>query len=490
MIVGEPWFSTAAVVTLALGIGVNALGFTVVKSALLDGPPFEGLDRLYVLRWQESSGRHRRVSHAGLRDWRDQSRTFDQFAAFRSGTVTVGDDHEHAERLRASWVTPNAFDVLRQNPLLGRAFARDEGRSGAAAVVILSHDVWRSRYGADRDVLGATLRVNGRPATVVGIMPEGMRFPDDTEIWAPYVPVAVEERQDARQLVVFGRLATGVTRSEAQAEMDAIGAHLVAAYPDAHENLARIHLETFAEYDVGGVGRTMLVLLMGGVCFVLLIACANVANLLLARSVPRAREMALRMTLGATRWRVLRLLLVESAVLGILAGGIGLYLADAGAVVFDAWVGNEAAYWVVTEVDPGVFGYVAAVCLLAAFLSSLAPALHVTRDSPHDLLREGGLGAAGSRRARWLSGTLVVGQIALSVVLLVGAGLMARSLLKLYSMDLGIRTDGLLALRLELSSEDYPTPEARRAFYEQLEPRLGAIPGVEAAALTTRSLTA
>ena len=484
LIAKERWFAAAAVVALALGIGVNAVGFTLINAAFLRGLPFDEADRLYMLTWQGRPGR-RQVSHVELEEWREGSRTFAGFGAFRNGTMNISDARALPEQARGTWVTANTFSLLRQPALLGRDFASTDEAKGAEPVVIISFTFWKNRYGADPNVLGTPVRMNGQPATIVGVMPEGMRFPDNTEVWAPAIATAAQEARDARSLGVFGRLADAASRREAQTEMDAIAKRLAAAYPDAYKNLFGIRVETFTERYVGGAAKTMFLVMMGAVGFVLLIACANVANLLLSRSASRAREIAVRTALGATRWRVVRQLLVESLVLAFAGGALGLLLAYSGVRAFDASVSDPGKpYWIDFRVDYVVFGYVAAICALTAVLFGLAPALHVSKNN-NEVLKEAGRGTTGNRRARWLSGTMVVTELALTVVLLAGAGLMIRSFMKLETLDAGFPIDHLMTMRMQLPEAKYPTGAARRAFYDQLEPRLAAIAGVESVAVTT-----
>ncbi len=485
LIAKERWFAAAAVVALALGIGVNAVGFTLINAAFLRGLPFDEADRLYMLTWQGRPGR-RQVSHVELEEWREGSRTFAGFGAFRNGTMNISDARALPEQARGTWVTANSFSLLRQPALLGRDFAPTDEAKGAEPVVIISYTFWKNRYGADPNVLGTPVRMNGQPATIVGVMPEGMRFPDNTEVWAPAIPTAAQEARDARSLGVFGRLTDAASRREAQTEMDGIAKRLASAYPDAYKNLFGIRVETFTERFVGGAARTMFLVVMGAVGFVLLIACANVANLLLSRSASRAREIAVRTALGATRWRVVRQLLVESLVLAFVGGTLGLLLAYSGVRAFDAAVSDPGKpYWIDFRVDFVVFGYVAAICALTAVLFGLAPALHVSKTNNNEVLKEGARGTTGNRRARWLSGTMVVTELALTVVLLAGAGLMIRSFMKLETLDAGFPIDHLMTMRMQLPESKYPTAEARRAFYEQLEPRLAGIAGVESVAVTT-----
>jgi predicted permease len=485
LIVRDRWFSAAAIAALALGIGANTVGFTIVNAAFLRGLPFEEADRLYTLSWQNRSGRRSNVSYPELQAWRTASRSFATLGAYTEGTMNTSDDRVLPQQTQGAWITANAFGVLRQQPLVGRDFAVADEWAGAEPVVILGYSLWKDRYGGDVNVLGTTLRVNGQPATIVGVMPDGLKFPDNTEMWAPFNPTTDTRKEPARRLRVFGRLAAGADRRQAQTELSGIAQQLLAAYPDATRDLVGVRVETFTERVIGGGGRPMFMTVMGAVVFVLLIACANVANLLLSRSAYRAREIAVRTAMGATRWRIVRQLLTESVVLGVIGGSIGLILADAGVTIFAAGMGSSLPYWVVFKVDYVVFAYVAALCVLTGILFGLAPALHVSKMNTHDVLKEGGRGTTASRRVHRFSSTIVVLELAVTIVLLVGAALVIRSFMTLYNVDLGIKIDHLLAMRVQLPGTKYETPEARRAFFARLEPRLAAIPGVEAAALTT-----
>ena len=309
LIARDRWFSAAVIVVLALGIGANTTGFTIVNAAFLRGLPFEEADRLYVLSWQNRAGRRSNVSQTELQEWRDQSRTFAGLAGYRDVTMNISDDRALPEPANGTWLTANAFGLLRQQPLLGRDFSAADERAGAEPVAIIGYTLWKNRYGGDPGVLGRILRINGQPATIVGVMPDRMRFPDNSEIWAPFVPTEDQKRRDVRPLRVFGRLTDGTERREVQAEMSGIAQQLRSAYPEATRDLVGLRVETFTERYIGGGGRPMFMTVMGAVLFVLLIACANVANLLLSRSAYRAREIAVRTAMGATRWRVVRQLL-------------------------------------------------------------------------------------------------------------------------------------------------------------------------------------
>jgi len=487
VIARERWFSAAAVVVLSLGIGINAMVFTLVNAVLLKGLPFPDSGRLYMLGWQTPDGGGSSVSYPELQDWRSQSRTFEGFAAFSNQSFNISGDQGLPEQVRGAHLSANAFGVLRQHPLLGRDFRPEDEARGAEPVVILGHTIWQSRYSGDRNVLGRTVRLNGEPATIIGVMPPDMQFPSSAELWTPIRPTPdQEQRRVARFMGVFGRLAPGVSRTEAATEMTGIAGRLAAEYPDAHKELKAVVVETFNERFNGGEIRVVFLAMMGAVGFVLLIACANVANLQLSRSVRRTREIAVRIAMGASRWRIVRQLLVESILLASLGGLIGLGLTAVGVRLFDAAVSDVGKpYWIIFSIDYTVSGYIAAVCVLTGILFGLAPALQVSKTNVSDTMKEGGRGTTGGRRTRWFSGTMVVAELAMTIVLLVGAGLMMRSFFKLYDLDLGIRTDSVMVMQLQLSGERYTSAEARRMFFERLEPKLGAIPGVEAAAVTT-----
>jgi putative ABC transport system permease protein len=487
LIAKERWFTAVAVAALALGIGVNATVFTLVNAVLIRGLPFKDSGQLYMLGPKRQDGRAASLSISELRDWRAQSKTFAGLAGFTNSSMNLADDRGMPEQARGVYLTANAFRVLGQQPLLGRDFAEADEQRGAERVAIIGYTIWKNRYGGDPSVLGHPVRVNGDPAIIVGVMPDGMMFPMDSTMWMAFVPTEAQERRDNRALAIFGRVRGGVNRSEAQAEMDAIAGRMATQYPDSNKQFPQAIIQTFNERFNGGDIRQVFLSMMGAVGFVLLIACANVANLLLSRAANRSREIALRIALGASRWRVVRQLLVESILLGCLGGVFGLMLAYVGVRLFDSAVSVDVGkpYWIQFTMDWTVFGFLAAICVVTGIVFGLAPALQVSKTSVNEVLKEGGRGTSGSRRARWLSGTMVVIEIALTIVLLVGAGLMVRSFMKVYSQDLGIRSDYLLTMRLQLPSTKYPNAAARQQFFERLAPRLEAVPGAESTAITT-----
>jgi putative ABC transport system permease protein len=485
LIVKDRWYSAVAIVALALGIGVNATVFTLVNAILIRGLPYKDSGKLYMLGSLRLQGGRTGVSPLDLQDWKAQAKSFTAIGAFTGAGGNIADDRAAPQQVRAQRLTPNVFSLLGQQPLFGRDFAPGDDAPGAERVVLLGYGVWKNRYGDDRSIIGKTLRIDGKPATIIGVMPEGMMFPSQAEMWMPLVPVP-EDKRTSRYLQVFGRLRDDSSRAQAQTEMNGIAARLAAAYPDTNKDYGAVAVETFAERFNGGNIRTVMLAMMGAVSFVLLIACANVANLLLSRSVHRSREIAVRIALGATRWRVVRQLLVESVCLGVMGGVLGLGLAAIGVRLFDRAVADSGKpYWVIFTMDYTVFGFLAAICVLTGIIFGLAPALQVTKTNVNEVLKEGGRGNAGGVRARWLTGTMVVLELALTLVLLVGAGLMIRSFLKLYTLDVGIKTDNLLSIGLSLSGTKYPNADTRRAFYDNFAPRLASIPGAQAVAFTT-----
>jgi predicted permease len=479
-------FSTAAAVTIALGIGVNAIGFSIINAAFVRGLPFEDGKALRMITWTGEAGRRVRVSAPEFELWRDQARSFSGLAAFDTSSMSLSDHSSPPEQFDGARVTVNTFDVLKQPPLVGRTFTAGDGRTGADSVVLIGASVWRKRYGNDPAIVGKAVRLNGSPATIIGVMPEGMHFPVTADVWSPLVRSGDMDRRDRRVLSVFGRLDRTVGPAMAHAELDRLARNDLPPDPEATKGLTGVRVETFNDFFIGGRARPMFLVVMGAVCFVLLIACVNVANLLLSRSITRGREMAVRVSMGATRSRLVLQLLIESAVLSAFGGALGLWLASFGLSYFDAALeGTGRPYWLIFRIDSMVIVYVAAISVVTAMLFGLAPALHISKSNANDVLKEGGRGAVGSGRTGWMTGGLVVTELALTVVLLVGAGLMVRSFFNVYSMDIGVPSDGLMSMRLELPESKFSSPESRRQFFHDVEQRLAASPGFESVSVTT-----
>jgi putative ABC transport system permease protein len=476
-LLGKDWgFTLAAVATLSIGIAVNMLVFTLINGALLRDLPFAEPDRIVEIRvfhrdrpQEPTTG----ASYLDVLDWRAAVSTFDGLGAADEQTMNVSDEAHPAERFEGAFVSWDTFAMVGVQPVMGRQFRSDDDRPGATPVVMLGHDVWRSRYGSDASIVGRTIRVNGMPAVVIGVMPDDFGFPSTAEIWQPLALLSAEERDDRRYRAfdAFGRLRPGITIEQATADLGRVMRGLATQHPETNEQ-TEPRLAPF-RIGVGGPIRILFGTLLGAVVFVLLIACANVANLLLARVAGRMREVSIRMSMGASRWRIVRQLLVENLLLAALAGAAGLALSMGGIRLFwSVAQDTHPPYWLRFPFDLRVFGYLAAVCLGTTILFGLLPALQTARTSLVEVLNDATRGATGGRRSRRWSGALIVGQIALTLVLLSGALAVVQNAVALTSQEAGVDTSQLLRLRIDLPATSYGTPEQRIAFYRRLEDRL------------------
>ena len=478
-------FTLAAVLTLSLGIAVNMVVFTLVNGALLRDLPFEHPDRIVELRVfhrDRPQAPTDGASYLDVQDWRAAVTTFDGLGAASEQTMNVSDESHPAERFEGAFVSANAFALVGVPPILGRDFRADDDRPGATPVVMLGEDLWRSRYASDPNIVGRAIRVNGAPSVVIGVMPDGFGFPVTAEMWQPLAMLAAEDRNDrnGRFLFAFGRLRPGITIDQATADLGRVMASLAARHADTNRQTEpRISLY---RVGVGGPIRALFAALLGAVTFVLLIACANVANLLLARAAGRSREVTVRMSMGASRWRIVRQLLVESLLLAAIAGVCGLGLSVIGVRVFWAnAVDSHPPYWLRFPLDIRVFLYLAAVCLGTSVLFGLLPALQTARTSLVEVLNDSGRAATGGRQGRRWSSALIVGQVALTLVLLSGAMAVVQSIVSLSRVEAGVDTSRLLRMRIDLPSSSYATPEQRIALYRRLEERLAARGRMQAA---------
>ena len=420
---------------------------------------------------------------ANYLDWRDQNQVFESMAAIAGASFNltgVGDP----ERITGYRVSASLFPMLGVSPQLGRWFTPDEDQAGANRVVIMSHRLWQRRFGGDPNIVGKPLTLSGRSVTVVGIMPADFRFhTQEDELWVPMAFSQEEQKnRSAHVLDVMARLKPGVTLSQAQREMSTIASRLTQQYPDTNTDVGsevvRLH-----EHMVGDI-RPSLLILLGAVGLVLLIACANVANLLLARAAVRQREIALRVALGASRWRLIRQFLTESVLLGMLGGVAGLLLAVAGLKLLTAIIPPNIPQIKNTSIDPRVLGFTILVSLLTGLIFGLAPAIQWSSLSPNETLKEGGRDPVAGRGNRF-RGSLIVAEVAISLVLLIGAGLLINSFLRLRNVDPGFRSDNLLTMRVSLPQSKYGKPAQRAAFYTEVNRRLESVPGVKSSAVTT-----
>ncbi len=480
----KPVFYSVVILTLALGIGANAAIFTVVNGVLLQPLPYPHSERLMMLwTYNPLQGIDKDVgTYPNFEDWRRASQSFEGMSAYFGASVTLTGNGDPAQ-IRGARVTPEFFDTMGVVPLMGRAFRPANGQAGDERVAIVAHGLWLRRFGADASIIGRPILLNGVPHEVIGVMPASFKHPADAELWIPLAPVGeFQELFSARGsywLTIIGRLKPGVTRAAGQSEMDAIAARLEQEYP-ANAGIG-IRLAPLHEELVGDVKRPLLVLL-GAVCFVLLIACANVANLLLARAASRQRELAIRAALGADRRRLVRQLLTESVVLGLLGGAAGLMLATFSTDLLQTLAPAELPRLSDIAIDRQVLAYAAAASVFTSLLFGLLPALHASRRDSIAHLKEGGRTGTDGRRGGRLRAALAVAELAVALVLLVGAGLLIRTVIALNSEDPGFATRGVLAVRLDLPSAAYGEPGRINGFYEQLIERLDALPGVESAA--------
>lgn len=481
LLLKERVFSIAAVVVLALGIGANTTVFTLVYGINWRGLPVAEPERVVVVYPFDQSGRRQSTSYPEFQDWLAATQTFEGLAALSTAMVNLGDEGRAPDRVMVTHASWNAFRLLGDRPVLGRDFVREDDAVGADPVMLIGYHVWRDRYASAPDVIGRTITVDGRPVVIIGVMAEGMQFPAMSDAWMPIgqTPAAAAMQRATRNLRIFGRVAAGAGMAEATAEVNGIAARLAVDYPDTNKDV-RVALEPFT----GRANEPFLYAMFAAVGFVLCIACANVASLLLARAAHRSQEIALRGALGASRWRVVRQLLVESLMMAVLAAGLGMLLGRVGMWLF---VGDTdprgIAYWVDWSMDGRVFTFLAIAATATFLLFGVTPALVLSRGMRGEALKEAGRGNA--RSSRRSTNALLVVELALTVVLLTGATLMTRSLLAMDVRDRVIDSSQLVTASVTPPTRKYPTPEQRLAFLRQLEERLRGMPMVSAATLAS-----
>jgi putative ABC transport system permease protein len=474
----SPAFTLVAIIALALGIGANTAIFSVVNGVLLRPLPYPEPDQLAMV-WLDNRRQGIRddiTSYPNFIDWRDQNKTFQGMAAVRGINANLTGSGE-PEEIRGASVTSNFFQLVGVGPTQGRGFTIEEEQPGKDRIVVLSHGLWQRRFGGNPGILNQSIQLNGEAYTVVGIMPAGFQFPTKTEIWTPLAP---SERARAARgsfwLPVVGRLKPGVTRQQAQADMDVIAKQLEQQYPNINAGYG-VNVVPLHEQTVGQI-RTALWVLLGAVGFVLLIACANVANLLLARAASRGREIAIRAALGAGRWRIVRQLLTESLLLSIIGGLLGMLLAVWGLHLLVSLSPANIPRLENIGLDARVLGFTFGLSLLTGLVFGIAPALQSSQMGMNETLKEGGRSGTGGRRTQLLRNGFIVAEVALTLVLLAGAGLLIRSFWRLQQVSPGFRTDSLLTLQLRLPRTKYPEGPQVASFFQQLQERLSALPGV------------
>jgi putative ABC transport system permease protein len=479
-----PGFTIIAIIAIALSIGANTMIFSCVNALLLRPFSFGNLDRLMMV-WESNpqAGFTRgSVSAANFTDWRDQNQVFEQMAAFsdRSFNLTDGDK---PERVEGTLVTPGFFEALDTKAQVGRTFLKEEGETGREQVMVIKHSYWERRFNSDPQVVGRQITLNGLAYTIVGVMPPGFDFPQGgAQLW---IPLAFDAKQQNLRgnhyLKVLGLLKPGVTLEQAQAEMKTIASRQEQQYPETNAGRST-YLETLAaSYSRGS--RQYLIVLMGAVAFVLLIACANVANLLLARGAARQKEIAIRMALGASRVRLIRQLLTESLLISLAGGAIGLLLSVWGIEFISQGIPpNFTKYipgWQKLGLDSTVFMFTLGLSILTGIVFGLVPAFQATKTNLNESLKEGGRTSGGGMGRSRMRSLLVVSEMALSLVLLIGAALMIRSFIELVKVDPGFKATNVLTMEMGLTRSKYPEESQRINFYTQLLQRLEGLPGAQ-----------
>jgi predicted permease len=488
----SPGFTLIAILTLALGIGGTTALFSVVNGVLLNPLPYPNPDRLVAVAETFPPFTEASISYPNFLDWVRMNRTFDGLAAYRHTDFNLTGSGE-AQRLNAVQISANFFPLLGVKPAIGRNFSPEDDKQGAAPVVMLSGRFWRNKFGSSTEILGQMLTLDGTGYTVIGVVPEDFYFCCESmnfELGDVYVPIGtgnaswLTKRDFHPGIRAVGRMKSGVTVEQARVDMNGIAIDLEKAYPDTNKN-ARVALTPLRERMVQGI-QSMLLVLLAAVGFVLLIACANVANLLLSRATGRAREFAIRSVLGATQKRIVRQLLAESLLLAICGGGLGLIVASWGTHAALAVLPHALPRANDVRIDLRVLLFTLAVSIVAGVLFGLAPALKTSRPDLNETLKEGGRGTSGVRhRAQAI---FVVAELALAVVLLIGAGLTIRSLARLWNFNRGFNPQNVLTFDLALSpSAAKETPNQVRATLRQLPDSIAQIPGVETASLTDAS---
>lgn len=480
----SPGFTMVAILALALGIGANAALFSVINTILLKPLPYAHPERMFEIFETFLPDGYGTVSTPNFLDWRKQNHAFDHLEAVAFGSLNL-QSNGAPERIPSVFATAGIFDMLGVKPMQGRTFLPDEDQPGKPHVVVMSERLWRGRFGGDPKLLGSQITIDGQATVVVGIMPASFQFPAasyNRNLWMPLqFTVDQLKDRDSHWMAVVGRLKPGVQSETALAEMKQIAVGLAQQFPEEQKGRS-VGMESFQE-AVGGNFRRVFAILMGAVGFVLLIACANVANLLLARAASRTREAAVRAALGASRARLIRQFLTESVLLALAGGVAGAFLANAGVQALAIFAADQIPLANSIRLDGTVFLFLLAMCLAAGIIFGVFPAFQSTGRDLQAGLREGGRSGGAGTRSAGLRNTLVIGEFALALVLLAGAGLLMRTLGSLSAVDTGLVTRGVLILRVSVPDEKYPKDAMWQRFYEPALQRIQDLPGVRAAGI-------
>lgn len=473
----SPWFTAFAIAIMALGIGANTAMFSVVSGVLLKPLPYPGADRIVTLRtaFLARGETQALVSIANFKDWRDHSSSFEAMSSYRPGesSVTPGDTAEYA---RIASVDAQFFRVFGVEPVIGRTFTPEEVSPDAPPYVLISHAYWQARFAGDGRILERTIRVNNRSRSIIGVLPAGFQFPGQTDMWLPQATRSTS--RTGHNLFAVGRLKAEVSLEHAQADLTRVAAALEQQYPDNKERgVTAVRLRD----DLVGDLRLTLYLLWGVVGMVLLIACANTATLLLGKAAARTREVAVRVALGASRRRIIRQLIAESLLLGLVAGVTGLLVAYWGANALLVLTPADVVRHAHIEIDLGVLAFTLVVSVVTSMLFGVVPALHASKFDLIDALRQGGARSVGGGSTIRTRGLLVVAEIALTVVLMTGAGLLTKSLIALHNVDLGFQPGNVLVMK----ATGVRSSQENNVFFEEILRRIGALPGIVAVGATS-----
>src|SRR5215510_3248162 len=486
MLLKKRGFTIVAVITLGLGIGANTTMFSVINGLLLRPIPFKDPERLVHLVETapkvgfETLG----LSFTDFADWRARSRSFEQMALYGvdSFTLAGGNATERAERVEGASVTASLFPLLAVEAIQGRRFLEEEDKPGAAPAAIIGYGLWRRRFGGDPGIIGRSVRIDGKSVTIVGVMPSGFGFPVNAEIWKPMAAAYDEEERGGRSSYGIGRLRPGVTIETARSEIESIAASMEREHPNTNTSIEGA-VKPWREMLLEGSGNELW-LLLGAVGFVLLIACANVANLLLTAGASRAGEMAIRSALGARRTALMRQMLVESLLLASVGGALGLLIALWGADGMTAMIPEAMPSWMEVSIDWRVLAFTLGATTATAVLCGVAPGWQASKTDLMSVIKDGARGAGGLGKQR-LRSLLVIGEVALAMTLLIGAGLMMKSFIRVRQINLGFNAEHVMTAKVSLPETQYSAPAQRNNFHRRLLERLAALPGVESAALTS-----
>ena len=474
-------FTAIAVACLALGIGINTTIFSVVDGVMLQPYPYQDADGIAVVngRNQRLNINRASLSYADYKDLRDQTSTVQSLAGFSRRSLTISDGSTEPTRYDGCTITWNLFPLLGQPPAMGRNFGPEDDRPGAEPVVMLSHEVWQTRYAGDRAVVGRAISINGRPHTIIGVMPPRFAFPETQRLWVPLAEYGEKMSRDERNVQVFARMKPGATIDQVSTDLNGIAERLAAAYPANRDWSTNVR--PLSDWMLPEQPKLIIMMMMGAVTLVLLIACSNVANLLLARASVRHREISIRSALGAGRFRIVRQLLTEAIMIGLFSAPLGFVVAWAGLQLLDRSIPPDSIpYFIHWSLDARSLAYTIAIAVVTGIFFGVVPALQATGTSLQESLREGGRGSTGERRA-WMRNTLVVAQVGFALILLIGSSLFIRSFLNLQGASVGFDTAPLMTLRFYLPGQVYEPNDAKARRVEDIVRRTETLPGVQQA---------